>query len=220
MRLLRDPSSPAVSVPPLLDEPSLFYDPPYASAMHDTFAWHLVKYLQPGSGLRYQVEGPTVDGLDLAIDFVVEQPQRCVGFMCGPSPQGAVHDRRADALRIGKAMVDVLYRLPAEAVERHLHDVLLLVARWDADLFSKRGQINLQALATPGARAVRPRPTDAVLTLRYDETAPQNSPQNPASAVRIQRLSRAHPEAWEPAFEQACPRHRRAASTPLWARSA
>lgn len=217
LRLLTQ-SSPEDEEPrtaPLLDEPSLFYDPPYDDPVHDAFAWHLVKYLQRGSGLRYQVTPPSTNDLDLAIDFVVECEGRRVGFMCGASAQGAGHDRCYDALRMGRAAVDVLYRLRADDVEQHLHDALLLVAKWDADLFSERGHINLNTLATPEARAARPLRDETVVTVRYDEGTER------AAALQLQRLSRSHPDGWMPAYEQAC----KDAGIPLtavhpWARSA
>lgn len=200
LRLLTPPSHEdgEPRTPPLLDEPSLFYDPPYDDPVHDAFAWHLVKYLQRGSGLRHHVAGPSVKGLDLTIDFVVEYEGRLIGFMCGASPEGDAHDRRCDALRIGRAAVDVLYRLRADDIEQHLHDALLLIARWDADLFSERGRINLHTLATPEARATQPRRNDTVLTVRYGEGI------SGSAALRVQRLSQSHPDGWMPAYEQAC----------------
>jgi len=201
--------------PPLLDEPSLFYDPPYDNPVHDAFAWHLVKYLQRGSGLRYHVAPPLVKGLDLAVDFVVEHEGRRVGFMCGASPEGIVHDRRCDALRIGRAVVDVLYRLRADDIEQHLHDALLLASKWDADLFSERGRINLNTLATPEARAARPRRNEAVLTVRYSAES------GGTSALHVQRLSQSHPDGWMPAYEQACKDEGLSPSAARpWARSA
>lgn len=210
--------------PPLLDEPSLFYDPPYADPVHDTFAWHLVKYLKPGSGLRHQVNGPRAPTVDLGIDFVVEQGAWRVGFMCGASDAGQEHDRRCDALRIGQAAVDVLYRLRVEDVEARLHDALLLVAKWDAALFSERGRINLKTLATPEARAVHPGPDDTVVTVSYEGAREADGARGAVDAetLRLRRVSRSHPEGWRPVYEQA----RRAAGLPAgpspkrWARSA
>jgi hypothetical protein len=184
--------------PPLLDEPSLFYDPPYDDPVDDAFAWHLVKYLQRGSGLRYQVDGPLWEDHNLTIDFVVEHKGRRVGFMCGASPEGTEHDRRGDALRIGCGRVDVLYRLRADDIEQHLHDALLLVARWDADLFSDRGRLNLNTLATPEARTIQPRWNETIVTVCYDGGEGKSS-----AALRLQRLSQSHPDGWMPAYEQA-----------------
>lgn len=216
LRLLPEVSDAAPRTPPVLDEPSLFYDPPYADPLHDAFAWHLVKYLARGSGLRHQVEGPRVGTLALGFDFVVERGGRRIGFMCSASPDGAEHDRRCDALRIGCGAVDVLYRLRTDDIEHHLNDVLLLVAKWDAALFSERGRINLHTLAHPAARAAQPHPTDTVVTVRYDATDTA-----PTDALRLQRLSRAHPEGWLPAYERAARQAgRRPPAKHRWARSA
>jgi hypothetical protein len=141
--------------------------------------------------------------------------------MCGASDAGREHDRRCDALRIGQAAVDVLYRLRAEDVEARLHDALLLVAKWDAALFSERGRINLNTLATSEARAVHPGPDDTVVTVAYD-AAREAIDADEADTLRIVRVSRSHPEGWRPVYEQA----RRAAGLPAgpppkrWARSA
>lgn len=213
-----DPQAPRPT-PPLLDEPSLFYDPPYASRLHDEFAWHLVKYLKPGSGLRYQVEEPALDALALSIDFVVERGPLRVGFMCGASEAGVEQDRLLDAVRIRHAPLDALYRLRAGDLERHLHDTLLLVAKWDAVLFSDRGHTNLNTLATPEARAARPRVTDTIVTLRYGtEDGPAAA--LPSASLRVQRLSRAHPDGWMPAYEQAREHFGITEPPQHWARSA
>ncbi len=207
----------ASRTPSLLDEPSLFYDPPYDNPVDDAFAWHLVKYLRRGSGLRYQVAGPLWDDYNLAIDFVVEYKARRVGFMCGASPEGAAHDRRGDALRIGRGGVDVLYRLRADDIEQHLHDALLLVARWDTGLFSDRGRINLNTLATPEARTVQPRWNETIVTVHYAGEDEGGG----SAALQLQRLSQSHPDGWMPAYEQVCQDAGIAPSAAQpWARSA
>lgn len=194
--------APGGSTPPQFDEPSLFYDPPYADRLHDEFAWHLVKYLKRGSGLRYRVAEATLRAVDLTVDFVVERGPRRVGFMCSPSAADAAPDRLTDALRIQYTTVDVLYRLRARDVERHLHDVLLLAAKWDAPLFSKRGRANLNTLATPEARAARPRRVDTVASLRYGGAGAASAAPS-SDGLRVVRLSRTHPEGWMQAYERA-----------------
>ena len=104
-------------------------------------------------------------------------------------------------------------------VEQRLHDALLLVGKWDSALFSERGRINLNTLATPEARAARPTPTDTVVTVSYDEGGETVR----SEPLRIQRISRSHPEGWMPAYERA----RKQAGAPSapaapqrWARSA
>lgn len=217
LRLLASSSTEAGRTPPLLDEPSLFYDPPYDDPVHDAFAWHLVKYLQRGSGLRHHVAGPSVTDLDLSIDFVVEYEERRIGFMCGASPEGHEHDRRCDALRMGRTAVDVLYRLRADDIEQHLHDALLLVAKWDADVFSERGHINLNTLATPEARAAKPRANQTTVTVRYEAAESDRA----SAVLHMQRLSQSHPDGWIPAYEQACEYVGVAPTPPRpWARSA
>lgn len=55
-----------------LIEPSLFYDPPYERPLEDEFAWHLIKYLRPITGLRYQVKVETPCA-NAWVDFIVER---------------------------------------------------------------------------------------------------------------------------------------------------
>ena len=191
--------------PPQFVEPSLFYDPPYERPLEDEFAWHLVKYLRPITGLRYQVRVETPCA-PLWVDFLVEHGARRVGFEVGPM-DGAIdeeQDRLRDALVIGSGALDVLYRFRGADLMYRLHDALLLAAHWDAGLFTERGRINLNTLASPEARTCHPRPHETTARILYTVPAEEGAidgepftyPEEMPGELIVRRLSRANPSAW------------------------
>lgn len=185
-----------------LHEPALFYDPPYDGALDDSFAWHLVKYLAPASGLQYKVQGLIAEVPPLQVDFLVEQDERRIGFMCGTSEAGWEQDRLRDALFVGSGAVDVLYRFRAIDLERHLHDVLFVASKWDPELFSDRGRTNLEILASPDALRCHPTRIDMVVRIQYGE-AKSRRVALPSETLVVHRISRQHPAGWIPAYEAA-----------------
>jgi hypothetical protein len=205
------PTPDAPDAHPLV-EPSLFYDPPYERPLEDEFAWHLVKYLTPISGLQYQVRVETV-AMPTWVDFLVEHGARRVGFEVGEVDEAdtqALHYR--DALLLGTGAVDVLYRFRGADLMYRIHDALHLAAKWDADLFSARGRINLRTLASPEARAHQPRPHDAVACVAYAPPEPATTPDGEAFAwpgddvpneLVVRRLARARPGAWIRDYDRA-----------------
>ena len=154
-----------------------FYEPPYAGALQDEFAWHLVKYLR--EDLRLQAEVPVErPGAFFALDFLVEVPQpdgsfRRVAFECGGANTLADGRRllRRDATVLASGAADVVYRLRGTDLLHHMNDVLYLVSQWEGAAegtpFSERGRINLKTLASPQARALRLRPEQASVLLTY-----------------------------------------------------
>ena len=190
-------------------EASLFYDPPYERPLEDEFAWHLVKYLNPITGLRYQVPVETPCA-NVWVDFVVEHGSRRIGFELGPLDEAAAEDdqeRLRDALVLGAGALDVLYRFRAADLLYRPHDALHLAARWDRTLFSERGRINLQTLASPEARACHPRPHETVARVAYEAPPMEDGdlayPEDVPGELVVRRLSRAHPGAWMQAYDEA-----------------
>lgn len=185
-----------------LVEPSLFYDPPYERQVEDEFAWHLVKYLTPISGLRYQ-EPVEAASTRLWLDFVVDVGERRVAFEIGELEPDREQERLHDALAVGRGGVDVLYRFRVDDLLRHLHDALHVVARWDPALFSARGRINLHTLASPAVKQVQPQPDASVTRIVYpgeeqtetygDDVVTRIGPEGD---LVVRRLSRRHPAAW------------------------
>lgn len=196
--VVQEPAHPLV-------EPSLFYDPPYERPLEDEFAWHLVKYLTPISGLRYQVPVQTACA-NLWVDFVMEVGGRRIGFEISDldTPTDEEEQRYRDALLLGSGALDVLYRFRAADLMYRIHDALLLAAGWDPDLFSQRGRINLNTLASPEARAcpvphhrAEARVVYAAQTVTYEDEGEvyEGSVAVPSELI-VRRLSRANPGAW------------------------
>ncbi len=196
-----------------LIEPSLFYDPPYELPLEDEFAWHLVKYLNPVTALAYQqkIETPCAH---FWVDFVVEQGGRRIGFECGnlEEPRDEEQERFREALMLGAGGLDVLYRFRAVDLLHRLHDCLYLAARWEKELFSKRGHINLDTLASAEARSCPFRQRDTEVRLSYpapevqDEEGENHAwPEGgraPLDLV-VHRISRDNPAGWVRAYDQA-----------------
>lgn len=178
-----------------LVEPSLFYDPSYDRPLDDDFAWHLVKYLQPISGLLYR-EPVTLPHAEVELDFIIEHGPRRVGIAI--TRDGDFEDEDTmllqDALLVASGALDVLFRVRAEDVARHLHDALFLMARVEPGLFSQRGRVNLHTLATPAARRAQPQRGEATLAVPADDGAV------------VHWLSTQHPEVWLPRSEHALDR--------------
>lgn len=197
----------------LLLEPSLFYHPPYERPLEDEFAWHLVKYLNPVTSLAYQVKVETPCA-NFWVDFVVEHAGRRVGFECGELEGGEddEQERLRDALVLGTGSLDVLYRLRGADLVHRLHDCLLLVARWDPDLFSARGQVNLGTLASPEAQAHRPLRHETLARIAYPQPDAEDSYEGeaftwpaPADApgLVVRRLGRDNPAGWIRDYDRA-----------------
>ncbi len=157
-----------------------FYEPPYAGALQDEFAWHLVKYLR--EDLRLQSEVPIErPGAFFALDFLIEVPladgtTRKVAFECGGTKTLRDSQRllRRDATVLASGAADAVYRLRGSDLLYHMEDVLFLVSQWEgegarghASPFSERGRINLRTLASPHARALRLRPEQASVLVTY-----------------------------------------------------
>ena len=215
-RRIKLPATPELHHP--LIEPSLFYDPPYERPLEDEFAWHLIKYLRPIAGLRYQVKVET-PCTHAWVDFVVEHGARRIGFEIGSLEEEIGDDtspdedgeRYRDALVIGSGALDVLYRFRAADLLYRPHDALYLTAQWDPTLFSERGQINLHTLASPEARPCRPRPHETVAQVTYQAPEIEGEvegeafawPQDVPPVLVVKRLSRANPSAWMHAYDEA-----------------
>ena len=86
-----------------LIEPSLFYDPPYERPLEDEFAWHLIKYLRPIAGLRYQVKVET-PCTNAWVDFIVEHGARRIGFEIGSLEADTAAMSSSDRRRSGSSI--------------------------------------------------------------------------------------------------------------------
>ncbi|MEL6616813.1 MAG: hypothetical protein AAFQ43_13805, partial [Bacteroidota bacterium] len=182
------PSGSAARVTPhdwaasLLSGPAVEPPPPYAGAIHDEFAWHVVKYLSDRAVLRSEHPVEPTDRLPGALftfDFAIEVPTasggsasgeiRRVAFEIGGARSLREHQRqlRRDATVLASGAADAVYRLRGSDLLDHMEDVLFLVAQWDPELVSVRGRINLTTLAGPEVKALSIRPEQPSALVPY-----------------------------------------------------
>ena len=191
-----------------------FVEPPYSGALQDEFAWHLVKYLPEAARLRsdfeMEVNTPTGPALYVA-DFVVELPAadgetRRVAFDFSDGRSLRDHDLRLrrDATLLGAGALSTIYRLRGSDLMAQMEDVLFLASRWDADLFSDRGRLNLRTLASPEARALTIRPEQPSVLVPYgpSDGEPERQLWHVANGrvphVFLRRLDARFPDVWRP----------------------
>jgi hypothetical protein len=203
------------------------YEPPYAGAIQDTFAWHAMKYLREDAVLLSEVtlEADTAAGRAVfAVDFVAEVREgsgrlRRVAFECGGTRTLRDHQRRLrrDATLIASGTVDALYRLRGSDLLDHMDDTLFLIAEWERaggagrehpDVFSQRGRTNLSTLATREARNLRLRPEQAAAMVTYEIDPEQeeyfserhlwHAANGVAPFVLLRRFDARFPEPWAP----------------------
>ena len=205
------------------------YEPPYPGAVQDELAWHLVKVLREEARLRSEVEvevpashdwpeagtGPAFFTLDLVVEVPVGDAGgevRRVAFEAAGGTSGRAlrdHDRRLrrDATLLAHGAVDTIYRLRGSDLLGHMDDVLYLASRWDADLFSERGRVNLATLASAEARAVGVRPEQPSVLVPYalsDEDGASaerhlwHVANGQAPHVLVRRLDRRFESVWGP----------------------
>ena len=192
-----------------------FVAPPYSGAVQDEFAWHLVKYLPETARLQSDVpvEVPTASGPALyTVDFVVEVPTasepgaplRRVGFEFSDGRSLRDHDLRLrrDATLLAAGALDTVYRMRGSDLMAQIEDALFLASRWDPDLFSERGRINLRTLSSPEARALRLRPEQPSVLVPYrtDGDDVERELWHIANGrlphVFLRRLDRRFPDVW------------------------
>lgn len=180
-------------------EPS--YEPPYAGAVQDEFAWHAHKYLADNAELRadYRAEGA---GYSFAFDFVLlvhdaDGEVRTVAVECEGARSYLDHRRllRRDADVLGLGLARALYRFSGPALMRAPEDALYLLSQWEPEAFAERGRLNLGTLASDAAKALRVRTDQASALVAYD--APPDAP-GLRPFLFVRRLDSAHPEAWAP----------------------
>ncbi len=218
------------------------YEPPYDGAVQDEFAWHIVKYLREDAVLHSEVELETAGALFTA-DFVVEVPgpiqTRRVAFECSGGRNLRDHQRRlrrdatliasnrpsADGMPAGQPVVDALYRLRGSDLLDHMEDCLYLVSQWESsaptqpDLFSERGRINLDTLATREAKNLRLRPEQAAAMVTYEIDPEQeeyfserhlwHAANGTNPFILLRRFDRRYSEAWSVHVDEAVARPQR-----------
>jgi hypothetical protein len=180
-----------------------FYNPPYDSPLEDDFALNVTKYLEPTLSLIPQYEVKTICGT-FRIDFVVQGPSGLTGFECdGKDFHDASRDEWRDAMIMGTKTVNSIYRLRGADIYYRIEDILYIVSRWNPELFSQRGIVNLERLASPEAKSGLmevPR-SIAIITYKNDENDwDENGPVHLCMERRHLESPRGKRQFWEAAY--------------------
>jgi very-short-patch-repair endonuclease len=128
---------------------SVTYSPPYDSPIEDAFAYHFAKYANENVQFDCQVPVQTICGL-FVIDFVAHAPNiGRIAIECdGKDFHDESRDEWRDAMILGAKAVDTIYRVRGSDIAHHIDDILFCLSRLEPGIASKRGEINLNALAS------------------------------------------------------------------------
>lgn len=122
------------------------YDPPYDSPIEEILAWNIIKYISDQTLLTKQVEFDTLCGT-FRVDFVAHN-DRTIGLECdGQDYHNQGRDEWRDAMLLGSNALDAVYHFPGNGIFYHVEGCLAALLKWEPQLFSTRGQINLGILA-------------------------------------------------------------------------
>lgn len=145
------------------------YTPPYDSPLEDDFAYHITKYLEPTISLIPQHEVKTICGT-FRLDFMAEAAGVKIGFECdGKDFHDESRDEWRDAMILGSKKVDAIYRMRGSDLYYHIDDILYFISKWNPEIFSQRGLLNLQALASDAVRTNSEEYSKCVAFIRYQE---------------------------------------------------
>ena len=181
------------------------YNPPYDSPLEDDFAFNITKYLEPTVSLIPQYEVQTICGT-FRIDFVIQGPKGLTGFECdGKEFHDASRDEWRDAMILGTKAVDAIYRLRGSDVYYRIEDILYIITKWNPELFSHRGLLNLETLSSDEAKAAdREIPRSLSIITYRDEEGSSFSGSHEPLHLRMERRHlhspRGQRQFWEAAF--------------------
>ena len=214
LRLLKNDTVQTITPPSVLEEPMLFYQPPYSSMLTDDLAWYFARFLADGASIQEQARVQTPYA-EFTVDFLIELGKHRVGFMMGhmDSDNERAESSFKDAMLIDSGGLDVIYRFHTSDLEEHLYDCLQLVSAWSPSLFSYRGRINLETLASIEARSFTPSYNESHYRVRISQTVSEDSFMNESfvwpsqetdtTEVFFRRMCRQYPAAWLYEYERA-----------------
>ncbi|TGU70716.1 hypothetical protein E4633_17105 [Geomonas terrae] len=93
-----------------------------------------------------------------------------IGFECdGKDFHDESRDEWRDAMILGSKGVDAIYRMRGADLYYHINDILYFISKWDPELFSQRGLLNLEVLASDAVRTSSEEYTKCVAFIRYQD---------------------------------------------------
>jgi hypothetical protein len=133
----------------------------FESPLEDAFARAIYKYLPETSDLSTQVEVATICGT-FRLDFLVTtNGGRKLAYECdGAQFHDQSRDEWRDAMIIGAGAVDSTVRIRGADIVYRLDDVLWILGQWEPTLFSDRGRVNVDCLASEDAKVALLAPID------------------------------------------------------------
>ncbi len=173
-------------------------------------SWQFTKYLDERATVspRAHVDAPYTD---YVIDYLIELGCVKVGFVCDhlASQTERILSGFRDALLVDAGYVHVLYRFSTQDLEERFQDCMLLVAKWNPDLFSTRGRMNLEMLASWPVLNFRPLYNLALMQVPVGYLAALKDEDQYESSINVvpalvfRRIRHAYPLAWKGDYEQA-----------------
>ena len=123
------------------------YNPPYDSPIEDSFAYNMVKYIDPEAKLIPQYKVHTICG-NFVIDFLcVTSDGKKIGIECdGKEFHDDSRDEWRDAMILGDEKVDSIYRFRGCEITYSINEILYIFSLYEPMLFSSRGRSNIKLL--------------------------------------------------------------------------
>lgn len=198
----------------VLEEPLLFYQPPYSSMLADDLAWYFTRFFADEASIQEQTRVQTPFA-EFTVDFLIELGKNRIGFMLGhmDSDNELAESSFKDAMLIDSGGLDVIYRFRSYDLEERLYDCLQIISAWNPGLFSYRGRVNLETLSSSAARAFKPSYNESLFKLPVgsahsedffmDECFVWPSQEAKMTEVFFRRMCRQYPAAWLHEYERA-----------------
>ena len=169
------------------------YSPPYDSPIEDLFAYNIIKYLHSSANLQRQYEVSTICGI-YRLDFIIEHENEKIAFECdGREYHNWQRDEWRDAMILGAKAVNCIYRLRGTDLYKHVDDCIFQISQEHPYLFSDRGLINLNILASAEAKDQLWRNTPSFLSIVYKD---EDGFLNESDVVMIDVRSRLYHDKW------------------------
>jgi len=153
------------------------FDPPYESPIEEMFAWDFGKYCAETLDLRKQVSRQTRCGV-FRVDFLAYLNGGFrVALECdGIAFHESLRDEWRDAILLGDDHVDAVVHMRGPDLFYHGNDVLYVLTRLYPELFSERGLVLLDRLASDAALKTMTWVSPGVAHVEYPEDEELDAP--------------------------------------------
>lgn len=158
----------------------------YESPIEHAFAHHATKYFRRGLWLQTQVPaGP------FRLDFVFNDIGfECDGYDFHSSRAQIARDTWRDEQILASCVVRVVYRIPGRCLIYRPEDCFYAISRWDRELFSNRGLVNVEQLASREIQRRCERGLTSPLHFQYHHDATDEDPPDLTSFAIVRKTAR------------------------------